>query len=170
MLGKDVATLRNHASPTIVTSLNPCALVIGPGPGNPSNSGQSKALMSHFAGILPVLGVCLGHQCLGEIYGGKTVRAQVPMHGKRSQIRHSGQGVFEGLKQDFRVTRYHSLVVERESLPACLEIIAETHDGEIMGLRHKDYPTLQGVQFHPESVLSEYGLELLGNFLKTQLK
>lgn len=166
MLGKEVITLRNSATTTDISKLGPCALVIGPGPGNPTTAGNSKALMSHFAGLLPTLGVCLGHQCLGEIYGGKTVRAKVPMHGKQSAIRHNGQGLFDGLKQDFQVTRYHSLLVEKESLPECLEITAESHAGEIMALRHKEHPSLQSVQFHPESVLSEHGLALLSNFLK----
>ena len=166
MLGKVVVTLRNNITTDAIIALKPCALVIGPGPGNPSSAGNSKGLMTHFAGKLPVLGVCLGHQCLGEIYGGKTVRAQTPMHGKQSYIRHNEEGLFKGLKQDFKVTRYHSLLVERETLPDCLEVTAQTHSGEIMALRHKQYRNLQSVQFHPESVLSEFGLELLGNFLK----
>lgn len=157
--------MRNQTTLETIQGHNPAALVIGPGPGEPSAAGCSKQAMRYFAGRIPVLGVCLGHQCLGEIFGGQTVRAKRPMHGKQSTLRHTGKGVFEGLPQDFKVTRYHSLVVERDSLPECLEITAETAEGEIMGLRHREIVNLQSVQFHPESVVSEFGLELLGNFV-----
>jgi len=166
MLGKEVVILRNQASLETIQSYQPAILVIGPGPGDPSSAGCSKQAMRYFAGRIPVLGVCLGHQCLGEIYGGQTVRALRPMHGKQSAIKHTEKGVFAGLPQGFKVMRYHSLVVERKSLPACLEITAETNEGEIMGLRHREIENLQSVQFHPESVVSEFGLELLGNFVR----
>lgn len=165
MLDKVVVVLRNNATSAEISALNPCALVIGPGPGSPSTAGNSKALMQQFAGKIPVLGVCLGHQCLGEIYGGKTIRALRPMHGKLSPIHHTQQGLFSNIPQGFQATRYHSLIVERTTLPPCLETLAETSEGEIMALRHKEIPTLQSVQFHPESVLTEHGLQLLKNFL-----
>lgn len=165
MLGKDPLVFRNHTPLDTIQQLSPSALVIGPGPGDPAGAGYSKALMLYFAGKIPILGVCLGHQCLGEIYGGSTVRALRPMHGKQSSILHNGQGLFRDIPSPFNVIRYHSLVVERATLPSCLEITAETEEGEIMGLRHRLHKNLQSVQFHPESVLSEHGLPLLRNFL-----
>jgi anthranilate synthase/aminodeoxychorismate synthase-like glutamine amidotransferase len=122
-------------------------------------------LIRKFGGKIPILGVCLGHQCMGEVYGGKVVRAGRLMHGKTSPIQHDGKGVFQGLPNPFEATRYHSLIVEKNSVPSCLEVCAETAEGEIMGLRHREYP-VHGVQFHPESILSKEGKDLLANFLK----
>ncbi len=139
-------------------------VVISPGPGEPKDAGISEDVIRRFAGRLPVLGVCLGHQALGEVYGGKVVRAQRLMHGKTSPILHKGRGLFAGLDNPFEATRYHSLIVERDSLPATLEVIAWTPEGEIMGLKHQDHDTW-GVQFHPESVLTAPGLKLIENFL-----
>jgi len=164
MLNIQVQVVRNQAlSVKECEGFNPSLLVISPGPGNPSQSGLSIPLMQHYAGRIPILGVCLGHQCLAELYGGKVIRAKQPMHGKTSPIYHMNSGVFTNLPQGFNATRYHSLIVERETLPCCLEITAETAGGEIMGLRHKKH-SLEGVQFHPESVLTEHGLTLLKNF------
>ncbi|MCE5318603.1 MAG: aminodeoxychorismate/anthranilate synthase component II [Parachlamydia sp.] len=147
-------------------SMNASCVVIGPGPGDPSQSGISKELLAKLAGRVPVLGVCLGHQCLAEVFGGRVIRAQKPMHGKVSQIRHDGKGLFTGVPQGFPATRYHSLIVERASLPKSLQITAESDEGEIMGLRHADYPNLESVQFHPESILTGSGEILIANFLK----
>lgn len=144
----------------------PELLVISPGPGNPSQAGVSNEAILRFAGKIPILGVCLGHQCLAEVFGGKIIRARVPMHGKCSRIFHDGNGIFREMPQGFLATRYHSLIVERESLPPCLEISAETEEGEIMALRHRDLPFLDGVQFHPESIKTQYGLKLLEQFIK----
>lgn len=164
MLNIQVQVVRNQAlSVPECEGLNPSLLVISPGPGNPSQSGISIPLMQHYTGRIPILGVCLGHQCLAELYGGKVIRAKRPMHGKTSPIYHDDKGVFKDLPQGFKATRYHSLIVERATLPSCLEITAETEEGEIMGLRHKN-DSLEGVQFHPESVLTEHGLTLLKNF------
>lgn len=146
--------------------LLPEFLVISPGPGNPSQAGISNEAILHFAGKIPILGVCLGHQCLAEVYGGKVVKASKPIHGKTSPIFHDGKGIFQGIPQGFHATRYHSLIVEKNSLPSCLEISAETEDGEIMALRHKDHPFLDGIQFHPESIKTQFGLELLHQFIK----
>ncbi len=145
-------------------SLKPDRIVIGPGPGAPSQSGKSKQLIKAAEGRIPLLGVCLGHQCLAEVYGGIVVRAKQPMHGKTSCIEHDGKGVFGQLKPHFSATRYHSLVVDPHQLPECLQITATSEDGEIMGLRHRQYQ-LESVQFHPESVMTEQGLLLLQNFL-----
>ena len=139
-------------------------VVISPGPGEPRNAGISEDVIRRFAGKTPVLGVCLGHQALGEVYGGRVVRAARLMHGKTSPILHKGRGLFAGLDNPFEATRYHSLIVERESLPELLEIVAWTPEGEIMGLKHRDHETW-GVQFHPESVLTRPGLKLIENFL-----
>jgi len=144
---------------------HPQAIVLSPGPCDPDRAGICLELVTAAAGKAPLLGVCLGHQSVGQAFGGRIARAPAPMHGKLSDIRHDGKGVFEGLPSPLRATRYHSLVVERESLPDCLEISAETEDGVIMGLRHKDLP-IHGVQFHPESIASEHGHALLGNFLR----
>jgi len=144
--------------------VDPEYLVIGPGPGAPSDSGISKAAIEAFAGRIPILGICLGHQCLAELFGGRVLRAKAPMHGKQSQIYHDGKGIFSEIPQGFLATRYHSLTVNRDSLPSCLEVSAETSNGEIMGLRHKDYE-IDGVQFHHESVLSEAGQQLHQNFI-----
>jgi anthranilate synthase/aminodeoxychorismate synthase-like glutamine amidotransferase len=166
-LGADIRVFRNK-SITVenIAKLNPEQIIISPGPCTPNEAGNSMDVIQRFAGVVPILGICLGHQCLGQVYGGQVIRASVPVHGKTSPIAHSGQGVFAGLPSPFQATRYHSLLVERETLPACLEITAETREGEIMGLRHKEIPYLEGVQFHPEAILTEYGMDLLANFLR----
>ncbi|MGY3941605.1 aminodeoxychorismate synthase component II [Aeromonas tecta] len=169
-LGQEVVVKRNdELSLDAIAQLAPRYLVISPGPCTPNEAGISLAAIRHFAGQLPILGVCLGHQSLAQAFGGRVVRARQVMHGKTSLIRHRGEGVFKGLNNPLRVTRYHSLVVERSSLPDCFEVTAwsEQADGsvdEIMGLRHKTL-ALEGVQFHPESILSEQGHQLLANFL-----
>jgi anthranilate synthase/aminodeoxychorismate synthase-like glutamine amidotransferase len=147
-----------------LAALGPTRLVISPGPGDPNDGGISNAAILRFAGQFPILGVCLGHQCLGAVYGGSVRRAPRLMHGKTSQIHHDGQGLFAGLPSPFEATRYHSLIVE-QPLPSCLEATAFTAEGELMGLRHRDHPTF-GVQFHPESILTEHGKDLLRNFLE----
>jgi anthranilate synthase/aminodeoxychorismate synthase-like glutamine amidotransferase len=145
-------------------ALEPDAVLISPGPGDPDHAGLSNAVIEAFAGRRPVLGVCLGHQCIGQVYGGRIVRASQVMHGKTSLIRHDGAGVFAGLPNPFEATRYHSLVVDRDSVPDVLEITAESDDGTIMGLRHREL-AVEGVQFHPESILTTAGHDLLRNFL-----
>lgn len=145
-------------------ALDPDGILISPGPGNPDTAGLSNELISHFTGRKPVLGVCLGLQCIGQVFGGTVVRAPEIMHGKTSLIRHTNTGVFTGLPQPLEATRYHSLIVDRASVPDVLEITAETDDGLVMGLRHRDAPT-EGVQFHPESILSVGGRDLIDNFL-----
>jgi len=163
-LGAAPRVFRNDAiTLEALAALGPTRLVISPGPGEPADGGISNSAILRFSGQIPVLGVCLGHQCLGAVYGGSVRRAPRLMHGKTSAIYHDGTGLFEGLPSPFEATRYHSLIVE-EPLPACLEMTAFTSEGEIMGLRHKDYPTF-GVQFHPESILTEHGKQLLQNFL-----
>jgi para-aminobenzoate synthetase component 2 len=149
-----------------IRDLAPAAILISPGPGDPDQAGVCLEVLRQLGPAVPTLGVCLGHQCLAQVFGGRVVRAHELMHGKTSPVRHSGQGVFEGLPDPFTATRYHSLVAERDSLPDCLEITAWLEDGTIMGLRHRDHPHLQGVQFHPESVLTEAGHHLLANFLR----
>ena len=148
-----------------LVALEPDAVLISPGPGRPEDAGVSNGAIRHFgeAGV-PVLGVCLGHQAIGALYGGDVVRAPHVMHGKTSTITHDGRGVFTGLPNPFTATRYHSLVVERDTVPDVLEITAESEDGLVMGLRHREFP-IEGVQFHPESILTESGHDLLGNFL-----
>ncbi|HET7611095.1 MAG TPA: aminodeoxychorismate/anthranilate synthase component II [Rhodanobacteraceae bacterium] len=169
-LGQDVKVLRNDAVDVAgIRALAPARIVVSPGPGRPDDAGVTLALIRELAGTIPILGVCLGHQAIGQAFGGKVVRAKEIMHGKTSPIRHRGAGVFAGLEDPFEATRYHSLVVERASLPDCLEITAWTEhpDGafdEIMGLRHKTLP-VEGVQFHPESILTSSGHDLLRNFL-----
>lgn len=164
-LGQDVHVARNdQITLAEIEALAPERICISPGPRAPAQAGISIAAIRHFAGKLPLLGVCLGHQAIGEAFGGKVVRAQTIMHGKVSPITHAGTDVFTGLPSPYRVTRYHSLAIERASLPDCLEVTAQTDDGEIMGLRHKTLK-VYGVQFHPESILSEYGHALLKNFL-----
>jgi anthranilate synthase/aminodeoxychorismate synthase-like glutamine amidotransferase len=145
-------------------AIDPDAVLISPGPGTPDDAGLSNDLIAHFAGRRPVLGVCLGHQCIGQVYGGRVVRAPEVMHGKTSLIRHTGAGVFTGLPNPLEATRYHSLVVDRASVPDVLEITAETDDGIVMGLRHREVD-VEGVQFHPESILTMRGHALLANFL-----
>jgi anthranilate synthase/aminodeoxychorismate synthase-like glutamine amidotransferase len=148
-----------------MTALDPAAVLISPGPGRPEDAGVSnEAIVAFGERGVPVLGVCLGHQCIGQLYGGRVVRAEQVMHGKTSSIRHAGQGLFEGLPSPLEATRYHSLVVEPSSVPDVLEVTAETEDGVIMGLRHRELP-VEGVQFHPESILTEGGHRLLQNFL-----
>ena len=144
--------------------LDPDGVLISPGPGDPDAAGISNEAIAHFTGRKPVLGVCLGHQCLGQVFGGTVVRAPEIMHGKTSLIRHQGVGVFTGLPQPLEATRYHSLVVDRDSVPDVLEITAETHDGIVMGLRHREYD-IEGVQFHPESILTAKGHDLIATFL-----
>jgi anthranilate synthase component II len=169
-LGQAVEVRRNDAIDVAgIQALQPAAIVISPGPCTPDQAGVSLAVLEQLSGRIPILGVCLGHQSLGQAFGGKVVRAKTIMHGKTSQVHHDGKGVFAGLPSPFRATRYHSLVVEKESLPDCLEVSAWTLDeeggfDEIMGLRHKTLP-VEGVQFHPESILTEHGHALLRNFL-----
>ena len=164
-LGETVKVLRNDQT-TIeeIAALKPERICVSPGPCSPAEAGISVALIQHFAGKLPILGVCLGHQAIGAAFGGRIVRAGQQMHGKTSLITHMGTDVFQNLPSPYTVTRYHSLAIERASLPDCLEITAQTDDGEIMGVRHKTLP-VYGVQFHPESILSEHGHDLLRNFL-----
>ena len=169
-LGADVQVYRNDAiSVEEIEALNPAQIVISPGPCTPAKAGISMPVISHFAGKIPLLGICLGHQSIGQVYGGEIVRAKKVMHGKLSPIHHSGQGVFKDLAKPFTATRYHSLVVDAQQLPDCLEVTAwtENENGEreeIMGVRHKEL-AVEGVQFHPESILSEQGHALLKNFL-----
>jgi anthranilate synthase/aminodeoxychorismate synthase-like glutamine amidotransferase len=166
-LGADVTVVRNdEMSAEGVLGLGPRAVVISPGPGTPDQAGISLDLIRRCAGRLPLLGVCLGHQALGQAFGGVVVRAPKLMHGKTSEIHHDGRSVFSGLPVPFTATRYHSLVVDRASVPACLEVSAWTDDGIVMGLRHREHP-LEGVQFHPESILTKSGKDLLRNFLRT---
>jgi anthranilate synthase component 2 len=164
-LGEDVRTVRNdEITLEEIAALNPERICISPGPKAPKDAGISLDVLREFKGKLPILGVCLGHQAIGEAFGGKVIRAKQVMHGKTSLIAHTGEGVFKDLPTPFTVIRYHSLAIERASLPDCLEVTAWTDDGEIMGVRHKDYD-IEGVQFHPESILSEHGHALLKNFL-----
>ena len=167
VLGADVRVYRNDAiDVSQATALAPTHLCISPGPGTPDDAGISMDMIRAFAGRIPVLGVCLGHQSIGQAFGGRVVRARRVMHGKTSLISHGGTGVFRGLPDPFTATRYHSLVVAKDDLPECLEVTAVSQDdGEIMGLRHKWWP-VEGVQFHPESILSEHGHALLDNFLR----
>ncbi|MBI2979547.1 MAG: aminodeoxychorismate/anthranilate synthase component II [Chloroflexi bacterium] len=165
-LGEEVVVVRNDKT-TIeeIERMQPQRIVISPGPSTPQNAGISNDVIRHFGATLPILGVCLGHQCIGYSYGGIVGQAKQIMHGKSSLIHHKGQGVFAGLPEPFSAIRYHSLVVEREGLPDCLEITAWTDDDEIMGLRHRQHP-VQGIQFHPESFMTAVGKDLLKNFLK----
>jgi anthranilate synthase/aminodeoxychorismate synthase-like glutamine amidotransferase len=164
-LGAELVVRRNDRT-TIdeVEELRPEKICISPGPGTPDEAGISNDLIRHFGPRIPVLGVCLGHQCIGQVYGGEVVRAERIMHGKTSPILHEGDGVFRGLPIPFEATRYHSLIVRRETLPDELEVVAETSDHEIMGLRHREHP-VHGVQFHPESIMTGEGKKLLANFL-----
>ena len=164
-LGAETRVYRNDkVTVEEVLSEGPEAIVLSPGPCDPDRAGICLELVQRAGPVVPVLGVCLGHQTIGQVYGGKVVRAPYLMHGKLSKVQHTGKGIFAGLPQDFSATRYHSLVVERESLPDELIVTAETPDGIIMGMQHTDYP-VHGVQFHPESIASEYGHQLLANFL-----
>jgi anthranilate synthase component 2 len=166
-LGEDVRVYRNdQITLEQIAALAPDRIVVSPGPCTPNEAGVSVELIEKFGGIMPILGVCLGHQSIGQAYGGRIVRAGKLMHGKTSMIEHTGQGVFRGLPSPFEATRYHSLVIERDSLPDCLEITAwSADDNEIMGVRHKEL-AVEGVQFHPESILTEHGHALLKNFIK----
>ena len=166
-VGAECAVWRNDAlSVEQAMATNPEAIVLSPGPCTPNEAGICLPLIGAAAAAgVPLLGVCLGHQAIGQAYGGKVIRAPVPLHGQLSTIRHQGLGLFAGVPERFQVTRYHSLIVERSSLPDCLEVTAETSDGLIMGLQHKTHP-VHGVQFHPESIASEHGHDLLANFLK----
>jgi len=165
-LGAEVTVKRNNQI-TIeeIKKMRPDRICISPGPGRPENAGISEEIAREFGKETPILGVCLGHQCIGQAFGGKIVRAERLMHGKTSLIRHGDIGVFQNTAQPLEATRYHSLIVERDSLPDCLTITAETAEGEIMGLQHREYP-VHGVQFHPESILTSEGKKLLGNFLR----
>jgi anthranilate synthase component 2 len=166
-LGQDVRVFRNdEITVEQVAELKPDHIVISPGPCTPNEAGISVPLINEFAGKVPILGVCLGHQSIGQAFGGKIVHAKQLMHGKTSQVAHNDVGVFKGLPDPFTATRYHSLVIERETCPDCLEVTAWTDDGEIMGVRHKTLP-IEGVQFHPESILTEHGHDLLRNFLES---
>jgi anthranilate synthase component 2 len=168
-LKQEVVVFRNdEISLEQVEALTPQHIVISPGPCTPTEAGISVPLIQRFAGKAPILGVCLGHQAIGQAYGGHIVHAKQVMHGKTSPMRHRGAGVFEDLPDAFQATRYHSLVIERKTLPECLEVTAWTDDGEIMGVRHKSLP-VEGVQFHPESILTEHGHTLLSNFLKREV-
>ncbi|MDH7568525.1 MAG: aminodeoxychorismate/anthranilate synthase component II [Armatimonadota bacterium] len=163
-LGQAITVWRNDQfSLEDAESLKPKRIVVSPGPCTPREAGLSVAVIQSFAGRVPILGVCLGHQAIGYAFGGEIVRAERLMHGKTSMVHHDGRGVFAGLPTPFRATRYHSLVIRRQSMPQCLEISAETEEGEVMGVRHRHYP-VEGVQFHPESILTENGKELLRNF------
>ena len=167
-LGEEVRVVRNDAIDIKgIAALGAARIVISPGPCTPKEAGVSVPLLREFAGKLPILGVCLGHQAIGEAFGARIVHAGRVMHGKTSDIRHTSKGVFAGLPSPFRATRYHSLAIERSSLPDCLEITAECEDGEIMGVRHRQF-ALEGVQFHPESILTEHGHALLKNFLRQE--
>ncbi len=173
-LGEEVVVYRNDQIDIPgIEELSPDRIVISPGPCTPNEAGVSLAVIRHFAGVIPLLGVCLGHQSIGQAFGGRVVHAQGIMHGKTSLIHHNGEGVFRSLPSPFKATRYHSLVVDRDSLPECLEVTAWTEDAngdleEIMGMRHRELE-VEGVQFHPESIMTEYGHDLLGHFLQRGL-
>lgn len=165
---QEVKVFRNdQISLTDIVALNPRAIVISPGPSNPDSAGVCLELVSNLGKNYSILGVCLGHQTIGQAYGGKIVSAPSLMHGKTSPIYHNNQGVFKGLPNPLTATRYHSLIIEKETIPDSLEITAWTEDGIIMGVKHKEFDGVQGVQFHPESILTDSGLQLLGNFLKS---
>jgi len=164
-LGAELEVYRNDKIDiATIEQLSPERIIISPGPCTPNEAGISVEVVRHFAGKVPILGVCLGHQCIGQAFGGEIVQARRIMHGKTSQIRHDGLSIYRGLPNPFEATRYHSLVVERDSLPGCLMITAEAEDGEIMGIRHRKY-AVEGVQFHPESILTKPGKRLLANFI-----
>ncbi len=164
-LGEEIVVRRNdEIDPDGIAQLAPDHILISPGPCTPNEAGVSLALIERFKGEIPILGVCLGHQSIGQAFGGEVIRAGELMHGKTSEIKHDGKTVFSGLPSPFTATRYHSLIVKRDTLPDCLEISAETEDGMIMGLRHKEY-AVEGVQFHPESIMTDHGLQMLRNFL-----
>jgi para-aminobenzoate synthetase component 2 len=169
-LGEQIVVYRNDEIDIPgVERLNPDHILLSPGPCTPNEAGICLELIDAFKGKIPILGVCLGHQAIGQAFGGEVIRADQLMHGKTSEIHHDGKTIFAGLPSPFTATRYHSLIVKRETLPSDLEISAETSDGIIMGFRHKHYP-IEGVQFHPESIMTEHGLELLKNFLSIRLE
>ncbi|KAA8756779.1 MULTISPECIES: aminodeoxychorismate/anthranilate synthase component II [Paenibacillus] len=169
-LGETVEVRRNDEIDLAgIEALAPDHILISPGPCTPNEAGISLAVIEHFKGSIPIFGVCLGHQSIGQAFGGNVIRAERMMHGKTSEMHHNGTSVFAGLPSPFTATRYHSLIVERSSLPDCLEITAETAEGEIMGLRHKEY-AIEGVQFHPESIITDHGHQMLRNFLSQQVK
>jgi anthranilate synthase/aminodeoxychorismate synthase-like glutamine amidotransferase len=165
-MGQELKVFRNDKI-TIddIEQMRPDKIVVSPGPCTPSEAGISVPVIKHFAGKIPILGVCLGHQSIGQAFGGEVVRAGRLMHGKTSMIQHNGEGVFKDMPNPFEATRYHSLIIRRETMPDCLEITAETDQREIMGVRHKEYP-IEGVQFHPESILTQDGKRLLANFVQ----
>jgi anthranilate synthase/aminodeoxychorismate synthase-like glutamine amidotransferase len=166
VLGAELVVFRNdHMSLHDVERLCPDAIVISPGPRAPSDAGISKEVLLEFGHNIPTLGVCLGHQCIGEAYGGKVVRAEHVMHGKTSRVFHDGRGVFAGVESPFEAARYHSLVIEEETLPDCLQVSGRTEDGVVMGVRHREYP-VEGIQFHPESFMTGPGMKILENFLE----
>ncbi len=165
-LGANLEIYRNDAiTLDDIKRMKPEKIVISPGPGRPEGAGISLELIKEFSGKIPILGVCLGHQCLGQAFGGKIVRAKNLMHGKTSMIKHNGKEIYKNVENPFEATRYHSLVIEKKTMPKCFAVTASTSDGEIMGMRHKEFP-LWGVQFHPESILTKEGKKILGNFLK----
>ncbi len=165
-LGEDIRVFRNNRITLAdIETMGPDRIVISPGPCTPNEAGISVGTIKHFAGRIPILGVCLGHQSIGAAFGGDIIRAPMLMHGKTSMVRHDGRTIYEGLPNPFIATRYHSLVIKKETMPGCLEITAWTDDGEIMGVRHKEF-IIEGVQFHPESILTTSGKDLLRNFLK----
>ena len=169
-IGEDIKVVRNdEITLAEIEALAPKMLVISPGPCTPDEAGESLNIIRFFAGKIPILGVCLGHQAIGQVFGGKVIRAQKLMHGKTSRVMHNGKGLHAKSKNPFQATRYHSLIVERETFPDCLEITAWTEDGEIMGLRHKVYP-IEGVQYHPESIMTEDGKQLLKQFIQLYCK
>ena len=165
-LGQVIKVCRNdQITADEVAALSPERIVVSPGPCSPVEAGVSNEIIRRFAGRVPLLGVCLGHQCIGHVFGGEVVRAPRVMHGKTSMIHHDGKTIYQGLPNPFEATRYHSLIIRRETMPRCLEVTAETDQGEVMGVRHKEHP-VEGVQFHPESILTEAGKDLLRNFLE----
>ncbi len=165
-LGAETSVFRNDEITVdkIAADIKPDKILISPGPGTPERAGITMDLLERFTGLMPIFGVCLGHQAIGQVFGGKVVRAPVPFHGKSTLVKHDGRGVFENISNPFEAGRYHSLIVERDSLPGCLEVTAETDDGLIMGLRHLEFE-IEGVQFHPESILTPDGKKILQNFL-----
>ena len=167
-LGERLEVFRNDKiSLEDIARIKPAKIVISPGPGRPKDAGISCDVIRHFGGQIPILGICLGHQCVGEVFGGRIVRAQRLMHGKTCSIYHNGKTIFKGIKSPFIATRYHSLIVQRKSLPRCLEIIARTREQEIMGLKHREF-AVWGLQFHPESILTKEGKKILRNFIKVK--
>ena len=165
-LGETVRVYRNDAiTLEAIALLQPGHIVISPGPCTPRESGISLQVIQNFAGKIPLLGICLGHQCIGQVFGGEVVRAERLMHGKNSKVYHDGRSIYQGLKNPFSATRYHSLILDRKSLPDCFEVSAQTDHGEIMGIRHRQL-LVEGVQFHPEAILTEQGKNLLANFLR----